>query len=237
MAHKLKNILFLDIETISQFPSWEDVPSRFQDLWIKKARTIRTEIPKTPEELYFERAGIFAEFGKVVCVAVGGFYDDNTPKFKAKCIAENTEKETLLAVKKIVEEHSAKSELILCAHNGKEFDFPYLCRRMLVNGIALPVVLDISSKKPWEILHLDTLEFWKFGDYKNYTSLDTLAALFDIPSSKQDLDGSLVNHAYHIDNRIEDIKKYCLSDVVALAQLYLKLNQKDLLKEEQISLG
>jgi 3'-5' exonuclease len=233
MPLQLKNILFLDIETISGKPSFEELPSRMQELWIKKAKTFRnTELP--PEDLYFERAGIFAEYGQVVCIGVGGFFDVKNMKFKAKIIAEKSEKETLLRLKTILDEHPAKEEIVLCAHNGKEFDFPYLSRRMLINGISLPYCLDNSTKKPWEIFHLDTLEFWKFGDYKHFTSLDLLAAVFDIPTSKSELDGSQVNHTYYIENDLDKINRYCIRDVIVLAQLYLKLNNLPLMEDEQI---
>jgi 3'-5' exonuclease len=233
MGLTLKNILFLDIETVSAYDSFESVPERLKELWVKKAKTFKnTEL--SPAEFYFEKAGIFAEYGKIICVGVGGFYDEAKKLFKAKIIAEETEKETLLKIKKILDTHAAKEELILCAHNGKEFDFPYLCRRMLINGIKLPYVLDNSSKKPWEILHIDTMEFWKFGDYKNFTSLDLLAAIFEIPSSKNELDGSMVNQTFYVENDIEKIKRYCINDVIVLMQLYLKLNNLPLLTDAQI---
>jgi 3'-5' exonuclease len=233
MGLTLKNILFIDIETVSAYDSFESVPERLKELWVKKAKTFKnTEL--SPAELYFEKAGIFAEYGKIICVGVGGFYDEAKKLFKAKIIAEETEKETLLKIKKILDTHAAKEELILCAHNGKEFDFPYLCRRMLINGIKLPYVLDNSSKKPWEILHIDTMEFWKFGDYKNFTSLDLLAAIFEIPSSKNELDGSMVNQTFYVENDIEKIKRYCINDVIVLMQLYLKLNNLPLLTDAQI---
>ncbi len=233
MPQNLKNILFLDIETVSAHPKFEDLSPRMQDLWIKKAKTFRnTELE--PKELYFERAAIFAEYGKVICIGVGAFYDVKNMKFKAKIIAEKTEKETLLRLKTILDEHPAKEDIVLCAHNGKEFDFPYLSRRMLINGINLPYCLDNSSKKPWEIFHLDTLEFWKFGDYKHFTSLDLLAAIFDIPSSKSELDGSQVNQTYYLENDQEKINRYCVQDVVVLAQLYLRLNNLPIMLDEQI---
>lgn len=233
MSLILKNILFLDIETVSAYADFEQVPKRMQELWLKKAKTLRnTEL--SHEELYFERAAIFAEYGQVLCIGVGAFYDVKNMKFKAKIIAEKTEKETLLRLKTILDEHHAKEDIVLCAHNGKEFDFPYLSRRMLINGIKLPYCLDNSSKKPWEIFHLDTLEFWKFGDYKHFTSLDLLAAIFDIPSSKSEIDGSQVNHTYYIENDQDKINRYCVQDVVVLAQLYLKLNNLPLMLDEHI---
>lgn len=230
---QLKNILFIDIETVSLTKEFEELPQRLQEHWKKKASRLKNEEDLPPEKLYFDRAAIYAEFGKVICIGVGGFYEQDT-KFKAKTLANGDEKELLLNFKKLVEDHSAKGNLILCAHNGREFDFPYLCRRMLINGIKLPSVLDITGKKPWEVLHIDTLEFWKFGDYKNFTSLDLLSSVFDIPGSKIHMDGSEVNTNFYVQNNAQKIAEYCREDVIVLAQLYLKLNGREILNNEDL---
>ena len=230
---QLKNILFIDIETVSLTKEFEELPQRLQEHWKKKASRLKNEEDLPPEKLYFDRAAIYAEFGKVICIGVGGFYEQDT-KFKAKTLAYGDEKELLLNFKKLVEDHSAKGNLILCAHNGREFDFPYLCRRMLINGIKLPSVLDITGKKPWEVLHIDTLEFWKFGDYKNFTSLDLLSSVFDIPGSKIHMDGSEVNTNFYFQNNAQKIAEYCREDVIVLAQLYLKLNGREIFNNEDL---
>lgn len=230
---QLKNILFLDIETVSLTKDFAQLPERLKDHWKRKAVRLKNEEELSPEKLYFERAAIYAEFGRVICIGVGGFYEQDT-KFKAKTLVNPDEKALLLDFKKLLDEHSAKAGLILCAHNGREFDFPYLCRRMLINGIKLPQVLDITGRKPWEVMHIDTLEFWKFGDYKNFTSLDLLASVFDIPGSKSLMDGSEVNTNYYDLNNLQKITEYCREDVVVLAQLYLKMNGRDILGEESI---
>lgn len=233
----LKNILFLDIETVSCAPSFDKLSERMKPLWKKKAALLKNDELLTPEELFFERAGIYAEFGKVVTIAVGYFANnDNNLSLRVKAFSSHDEKELLTAFKELLQTHFDSKTLVLCAHNGKEFDFPYLCRRMLVNGLIPPSCLDIAGKKPWEVLHLDTMELWKFGDRKNFTSLDLLAALFDIPSSKSDIDGSMVNHAYYIEKDLEKIAKYCKQDVVVTAQLYLKFNCKPLITPENIFL-
>lgn len=232
----LKNILFIDIETVSLEAEFSLLPERLQALWEKKAAKLKNEDELSPSEMFFARAAIYAEFGKVLCIGVGGFFDDQIGEqiFKVKTLRADSEKELLLMFKNTLENHTSKQKLTLCAHNGKEFDYPYLCRRMLINGIKLPEVLDISSKKPWEVFHLDTLEFWKFGDYKNFTSLDLLAAIFDIPSSKNNIDGSEVNKTYYLEKDEEKIAEYCREDVVVLAQLYLKLNGLEIIKSENI---
>ena len=220
---QLGNILFLDIETASSTESFAELDPRLQPEWIRKERLIRRESVLEPGELFFERAGIHAEFGKVICVGVGYFQVKKKEKkgyFRSKVFAQEEEKETLLELKALLD----KKKWILCAHNGKEFDFPYLCRRMLIQGIALPEPLQLAGKKPWEIRHLDTMELWRFGDYKYYTRLELLAAAFGIPSSKEGIDGSEVNPTYYQEKNIEKIKNYCLRDVEVTARIYLAMN-------------
>lgn len=216
----LSNILFIDIETVSKYNSYDDLSDREKEHWNKKVVLLKSDKPA--DQLYFERAGIYAEFGKIICIGIGGI-DKSLNKIKLKAICSKDEKEVLLEFKRIIENHPAKKNLILCAHNGKEFDFPYICRRMLINGIELPDILDISEKKPWEVMHRDTLEMWKFGDFKNYTSLDLLATIFDIPGSKYKMDGSMVNFEYYEKDNLQEIAEYCKEDVKVLIQLYLKM--------------
>lgn len=222
----LHQILFLDIETVSCVGEYAAMDSRMKSLWEKKAMTIRNEEECPPDELFLKKAAIYAEFGKVVAIAVG--YIRNEPnqerQLRVKAFACETEKETLLSFKELVEKKFDADKLFLCAHNGKEFDFPYLCRRMLLNGIPLPRALDLSGKKPWEVNHYDTLEMWKFGDKKSYTSLDLLAAIFGITSSKNDIDGSMVNQVYYETKDLSRIARYCMQDVVVTAQLFLKMH-------------
>ena len=220
---QLSNILFLDIETASSTESFAELDPRLQPEWIRKERLIRRESVLEPGELFFDRAGIHAEFGKVICVGVGFFQAKKKEKkylFRSKVFAQEDEKETLLELKALLD----KKKWILCAHNGKEFDFPYLCRRMLIQGIALPEPLQLAGKKPWEIRHLDTMELWRFGDYKYYTRLELLAAAFGIPSSKEGIDGSEVNPTYSREKNLEKIKNYCLRDVEVTAKIYLAMN-------------
>jgi DNA polymerase elongation subunit (family B) len=224
--HLFRNFLVIDIETASTYEDYNDLDPKMQQLWNKKASFMQNIEETTPEELYFSRGGIFAEFGKVICISVGVFTKetDNSIGIRIKSFAFETEKEILMAFKNLVESKFDSKDLRLVAHNGKEFDFPYLCRRMLVNEIEIPETLDIRDKKPWEINHFDTMELWKFGDRKNFTSLDLLAALFGIESSKDDIDGSQVNEVYYKENNLDRISKYCQRDVMVTAQVFLKLN-------------
>ncbi len=231
MINNLSNILFIDIETVSLTDSFSSLSDRLQLHWEKKASRFKEE--ESLEHSYFDKAAIYAEFGKVLCIGVGGFYD-NGQKLKVKTLYNENERELLLEFKNLLQNHPADKNLILCAHNGKEFDFPYLCRRMLINGIELPQTLNISGKKPWEINHIDTLEMWKFGDYKNFTSLDLLAAVFDIPGSKSKMDGSEVNTEFYYKNGLQNILEYCKEDVVVLAQLFLKLSGRAIIEEENV---
>lgn len=235
MSPELRDILFIDIETVAFTDDYASLSERLKTQWSRKANFLKRDSQLTDEELFHERAGIHAEFGKIVCIAVGKYLDQESGELalKTKVYAGHNEADLLTDFKKMVEKFDV-STLRFCAHNGKEFDYPYLCRRMLINGILLPAVLNLSGKKSWEVPHLDTMEMWKFGDYKHFTSLDLLAALFDIPSSKDNIDGSRVNYVYYHDKDIEKISEYCRGDVVVLAQLFLKLKGYPLIPEKNI---
>lgn len=227
---RLKNILFLDIETVCCCPTYSELGQRLMGLWDKKAGFLDSAVPK--EDLFFQRGAVYAEFGRIVAIGAGMFFvEDDTLRFKVK--AFRNEDEALL-LKEFAELLNSRGNLLLCAHNGKEFDFPYLCRRMLINGIKIPAVLDLSGKKPWEVQHLDTLEYWKFGDRKNFTSLELLAALFNVPTSKDEIDGSMVSEVFYKEKDLEKIARYCCNDVIVTAQLFLRFNQLDLVSKENI---
>jgi DNA polymerase elongation subunit (family B) len=232
MIQELRDILFLDIETVANTYDYNALDERMKVQWSRKASFLKRQQEQADESIYHERAGIYAEFGRIVCIAVGKFYEIESGDLvlRTKAYYCQDEKELLSEFKSMVEKMDALS-LKFCAHNGKEFDYPYLCRRMLVHGLSLPAALNLMGKRPWEVQHLDTMEMWKFGDYKHYTSLDLLAALFDIPTSKSDMDGSQVNAVYYQDKNLAKIKDYCLRDVVVLAQLFLKLKTIKLNKD------
>ncbi len=233
---EFKNILFLDIETVACTERYELLEERMKVQWARKANFFRQRNEAlSDEDLFHERAGIYSEFGKIVTIAIGKFTENEKGErgLKTKCFCSHDEA-TLLREFKSALEKMDQLQLKLCAHNGKEFDFPYISRRMLINGITLPPSLDMSGKKSWEIPHLDTLELWKFGDYKHYTSLDLLAAIFNIPSSKSDIDGSKVNEVYYRDRDLKKISEYCANDVVVVAQLFLKMKAQSLISVENI---
>ncbi|MCF0065492.1 3'-5' exonuclease [Dyadobacter chenwenxiniae] len=233
---RAKNFLLLDIETVSSFASYDELPERMQKLWDKKALTFRKGDDETSNAAYFyDRGAIYSEFGKIVCIAFGAFYwnEKEEISFKVSSFSGDNEADILLQFKALIEKYPA-DQLILCAHNGKEFDFPFLCRRMLIHCIEIPKALQISGKKPWEILHQDTMDLWKFGDYKNYTSLDLLAAVFDISGSKNEMSGDQVTKVYYEENDLAKICRYCREDVVVLAQLYLRLHCFKVVQPENI---
>ncbi|MFH1001401.1 MAG: 3'-5' exonuclease [Bacteroidota bacterium] len=229
--HKYQ-ILFLDIETAAQYPNYEELPPRMQELWNKKASLLSKKEEITADELY-ERAGIYAEFGKIVCISIG-YFEKKFQKLRIKSFFGHNEKKLLQIFAETLNNHFKTENDLLCAHNGKEFDFPYIARRMLVNKIKLPGLLNIAGKKPWEIQHLDTMELWKFGDYKHYTSLDLLTAIFEIPSPKSDIDGSEVNYIYWQEKDVKRIAKYCQNDVLAIAQLLNAYQGKTLWEEKDV---
>lgn len=236
----LTQVLFLDIETVSGQPVYYDLDDTFQSLWILKAQNLlkKSDEEITEEEialLYEQRAGIYAEFGKIVCISVGlVFRNPETKQLGArfKSFAGEDEALVLNSFAELLNKHyNNPDKFSLCGHNIKEFDIPYICRRMLIHQMQLPPMLDISGKKPWETKHLlDTLELWKFGDHKNFTSLKLLAALFGFPSPKDDIDGSEVGRVYWEENDVERISKYCEKDVKAVIQLLLRFKRLPLLE-------
>ncbi|MCM4155066.1 3'-5' exonuclease [Gramella sp. AN32] len=234
MLHRLdlENILFLDIETVPEFSSYSEMDEEKKVLWDDKTKYQRKD-EFTPSEFY-DRAGIWAEFGKIICISVGFFHFRNKRRLFRTTTFSGEEETLLLEFKTILEDHFHQPQHLLCAHNGKEFDFPYIARRMLIHNIKLPPKLDLFGKKPWEVPHLDTLELWKFGDYKHYTSLKLLTNVLGIPSPKEDIDGSMVCEVYYKKNELNRIIEYCERDVVAIAQVILKLRQEKLLEDSEI---
>ncbi len=185
--------------------------------------------------MFYERAGIWAEFGKIVCISVG-FFDNHAKdlNFRLKSFYGTDEVKILFDFKNLLENFYSKKQHVLCAHNGKEFDFPYIARRMIINKIELPEKLNLFGKKPWEVAHLDTLEMWKFGDFKHYTSLNLLTNIMGIASPKEDIDGSQVAQVFYKDKDLDRIAKYCENDTLAVAQVYLRLMNLKILKNEQV---
>lgn len=231
---KINRVLFLDIETVPIKYNFEQLSPEFQKLWEEKTLWQRKD-EFTPAEFYKKKAGVMAEFAKVICISVGYLFSEKGENhFRVKSFYGDEEKEVLSDfILLLNKEFNTKSHL-LCAHNGKEFDFPFLARRILVNRLKLPKLLDIAGKKPWEVNHLDTMDLWRFGDYKHYTSIKLLSALFNIPTPKEDIDGSQVARVYYEEKDLERIKTYCQKDTLTVAQLLLKYKGQDLIKEENI---
>ncbi len=226
-------ILFLDIETVRAADEFQQLDERWQKLWTNKTRFQRKE-EESAEDFYLKRAAILAEFGKIVCISCGFFaIQEGKRVFRVKSFSGDNEKDLLWDFAEMLRKHFDQS-YVLCAHNGKEFDFPYLSRRMVVNGITLPELLNTSGLKPWEIRHLDTMEMWKFGDYKHYSSVSLLAALFDIPTPKDDIDGSMVGEVYWKEKNLKRIVEYCQKDTVTVARIFLKMENQAPLKDEEI---
>lgn len=224
---KLENILFLDIETAPLHYQYTSLSPVEKDLWDKKWIYNRDLDP----EQQYAKAGVYAEFAKVICIGLGYLSDG---KFRTKCIAGDEEADVLAEFSNLLAGHFNTSQHFLCAHNGKEFDYPFLCRRFLINRIPLPKLLQIQGCKPWEVKHIDTMELWRFGDIKNFTSLNLLAHIFGIPSPKGDLDGSQVGKVYHEEKNLERIKAYCIKDVVTLIRIYQCLKGLRPAEEDEI---
>ena len=230
MIHKipLDKILFLDIETVPLASNWQELSETDQILWDKKTRFQRKE-EITGEEFY-SRAGIMAEFGKIICISVGMTEKNETLKIKS--FNGDDEKQLLIEFGEIFNSPRLH-DVILCAHNGKEFDFPWIARRFLINGMMPPLPFQLFGKKPWEIPHIDTMELWKFGDYKSFVSLELLAHVFGIPTPKDDIDGSMVAEVYYKDKDLFRIVLYCEKDVLTLANVFRRMRQEDFLTRSE----
>jgi uncharacterized protein YprB with RNaseH-like and TPR domain len=230
---KIENILFLDIETVPQFPDYDSLPAEMKKFWDKKAGYLSRNDEDTPRSL-FGRSGIYAEFGKIICISTGFIYGDT---FRIKSFYGDDEKALLADFSQMLNNFYNKPQHRLCGHNSKEFDVPYIARRMLINGIALPGILNLFGKKPWEIPHLDTMELWRFGDYKNFTSLDLLTTIFNIPSPKDDIDGSMVASVYYDDQDLPRIVEYCQRDTLAVAQLLLRYLGRPVIAADKVEIS
>lgn len=232
---QLHDLLVLDIETVSQKKTFDDLDEEWQELWARKAGALNN--PEIVPSKVYDRAAIYAEFGKIVCIGLGIFHQhDGELHLKVKSIHGDDERLILKEFAELLNNKFNGPKHMLVAHNGKEFDFPYLCRRMLINGINIPSILDVAGKKPWETNFIDTMELWKFGDYKNYTSLNVLAKCFGIPSPKDDIDGSMVGHTYWQQNDLERIATYCKKDIVTTAQLVIKYRNEPLIEIDKIQI-
>jgi 3'-5' exonuclease len=230
---RIEDVLFLDIETVPAVPSHELLSEPMKALWNKKSKQFRTT-EQTSGDVY-ERAGIYSEFGKIICISVGLIKDKNPFSLRLKSFYGDDEKMLLSDFSSMLSKFSkTNSEAVLCAHNGKEFDFPYIARRMIINGLVIPEILDNAGKKPWEIKLLDTMDLWKFGDYKNYTSLELLTSILGIPTPKDDIDGSMVAGVYYKEKNLERIVRYCEKDVLAIVQVLLRFMNLSGIEEDKI---
>jgi predicted PolB exonuclease-like 3'-5' exonuclease len=229
-AENISNFLFVDIETVSQYPSYDEVPEDIKLLWDKKS-SYTLKDGETSAEAY-KRAGIWAEFGKIICISCGYIPDSSRDSIRIRSFAGDDEKVILADfVASMTKFFQIKQNAKLCAHNGKEFDFPYIARRLLINMMTLPPMLDVGGKKPWEVPFLDTLELWKFGDYKHYCSLPLLTTILNIPTPKDDIDGSMVADVYYKEKDLQRIVKYCEKDVLAVARLMQRYRNEPLVEK------
>lgn len=229
---QLDNILFLDIETVPETEHFSDLDSDFQELFAQKTQYQRKEDVSAEE--FYERAGIWAEFGKIICISVGYFTQKNGERQFRVTTFQGDEARVLFDFSNLINNHFNLPQHVMCGHNVKEFDFPFIARRMLIHGIKIPDKLNLMGKKPWEVPHLDTLELWKFGDYKHFTSLKLLTKVLGVPSPKDDIDGSEVAKVFYKDKNIDRIATYCEKDVIAVAQIILKLRLQKLLTSDEI---
>ena len=225
--HAYQHILFVDIETVPLVQDYDSLSERMKIEWEKKAKYLMRDVAEdaTVADVFGDRAGVFSEFAKVVCISFGSFQNiENEWKLRVKSIANDNEKTLLEDFISMIERFMRyNKQLAFCGHNIKEFDIPFLCRRMLIHGLALPKVMDLGGMKPWEVPHIDTMELWKFGDYKHFTSLALLAEILGIPTPKDDIDGSMVADVYYKEKDLSRIARYCSKDVATAAKVFLRL--------------
>ncbi|MBA2762960.1 MAG: 3'-5' exonuclease [Segetibacter sp.] len=233
------DLLLIDIETVPLEAANNLLPPEERKLFFDKISKTVPEI-EDEEEAYRRRAGIMAEFAKVVCISTGYFYEDTEKgaslRIKSICNVDEAVllKEFLDLTNKF---YKHKRKFLFAGHNIREFDIPFLCRRMVIHQIPLPPYLHIYGAKPWEINMVDTMQWWKFGDYKNYTSLNLLANVLGIPSSKDDIDGSMVQDVYYKEKDIKRIVNYCQKDVVVVAQIIQRFKNLPLIDVGNISIA
>lgn len=236
----LENILFVAIQTVPQTARLNELSPRMQQAWKQKALQFEGEGGNTPEALYASQAGLYAEFGKIVNITVAYFHrpePEGTLELRVKSISEaGNERRLLEEFIRLLNERFEQDSLRLCAHNGKEFDFPFLCRRMLVHCVPIPSILSFAGKKPWEVPHLDTMEMWMFGNRKYPVALETLAALFDIPANESQLQGSEVRDVFYEEQDLQQIISRSQQDVITTAQVFMRYRCSPLLEDGQIVL-
>ena len=233
----LDNLFVLDIETVSAVQGWEKMEEGWKKLWADK---IGKQLPEgeTPESFYPKRAAILAEFGKIICISAGYFRPKQGQNcFRVKSYAGHHEAELLKSfLHDAGQWQAARKQAAFAGHNIKEFDIPYICRRLVINGIPIPAWLDFQAMKPWETNLVDTMQLWRFGDFKSYTSLNLLAACLGVPSPKDDMDGSKVGEVYWQHNNLARIVEYCQKDVITVAQVLLRFRNLPLLQDEEVEI-
>ncbi|WP_163707836.1 ribonuclease H-like domain-containing protein [Mangrovibacterium lignilyticum] len=231
----IEDVLFLDIETVPQYPAFKEVPENFQKLWERKSAYFQNEEQSAAD--VYERAGIYAEFGRIVCISAGFVVQKGGERFfRVKSFYDDDEKKLLSGFNNMLDKFTSHTSKCICAHNGQEFDYPYIARRSLINGLRLPRILNIAGMKPWDVKDklLDTLQLWKFGDYKNYTSIGVLCAAFNIPTPKDDIDGSQVASVYYEENDVDRIIRYCEKDTLAVANLLLRYKGEEIIQMDNM---
>ena len=236
----LYNLIFIDIETVPQVAAYSQLSDAMKELWAIKHSTLRSE-NETPEEGYLKRAGVYSEFAKVICISMGFLHWDkekNRKMFRVKSVSGNDERKLLEDFLAVLGKSFADTERFhFCGHNIREFDIPFICRRLLINNFDLPEMFDVAGKRPWEMPDVDTLQLWKFGDYKHYTSLKLLAEIFGIPTPKDDIEGKDVCRVYWQEEGLARIVEYCQKDVITVARVLLRFKgDKELLNDDQIAI-
>ncbi|MVT11574.1 ribonuclease H-like domain-containing protein [Chitinophaga tropicalis] len=231
----LDQLLLLDIETTPAFEAFDKLPDTMQLLWQDKIAKTAPESGNWADA-YADRAGLYAEFGKIICISVGFFHaEGGRYQLRMKSFYNDDEKVVLSGFLELINKfHIKNPRFQFAGHNIREFDIPFICRRSVIHQLSLPVPLQLHGLKPWEVPMLDTMHLWRFGEMKNYTSLKLLTAVLGIPTPKDDIDGGMVGKVYWQDKDLERIVNYCQKDVVAVGQLLMRFKGVPPLETEDV---
>lgn len=212
-----RHFVGIDIETVRIVEKYEDLSQEWKSAWEYKNKQ-SGEVPFFEElsDSWEKTASLYAEFSKVCAVSLVFMIGDE--KIKYKEFYGEDEALLLTDLRAFLQRMSEGVEgknYRLIGHAAKYFDYPFLCKRYIINSILIPTLLDTAHLKPWESRNLCTnQDVWKMGGSGAGSSLQALCNALAIPVSKVDLVGDEVGAAYYR-GEVERIAKYCTLDTIA----------------------
>ena len=225
--HKL---LFVDIETVGvdeDLDSLHHTNPKLSKVWEETGwdyfkRKYSEDSELSSNQMFVKRAALLPEFGKIVCISVGFIVPSGETKLDS---FYGDEKNILISTSELLNRVD-KLGFVICGHNVKNFDLPYIAKRMLINNIPVPKILPNYTIKPWESRVLDTKEVWGFNSFGGLSSLNLVCTSLGLETSKEgEVNGSNMHKYYYDSNNIEKIKNYCEEDVKCTINLVKKLKK------------